>query len=139
VGRCGLVVGVCAVQGWGPPGTDNGGAPGCALGQNGALKVGLCGMITRFLVGGNGPLWWGVALLVLGMITALVGGLYALMEHNIPRLLAYHTLENTGILLLCLWAGVPVISLKAPVLSALGLTGGVCNLRNIILPKRLPL
>ncbi|VFS40303.1 formate hydrogenlyase subunit 3 [Escherichia coli] len=34
------------------------------------------------------------------MITAFVGGLYALMEHNIQRLLAYHTLENIGIILL---------------------------------------
>lgn len=34
------------------------------------------------------------------MITAFIGGLYALMEHNIQRLLAYHTLENIGIILL---------------------------------------
>ncbi len=50
--------------------------------------------------GGNAPLWRGIALLVSGMITAFVGGLYALMEHNIQRLLAYHTLENIGIILL---------------------------------------
>lgn len=52
----------------------------------------------------------GITLLVLGMITAFVGGLYALMEHNIQRLLAYHTLENIGIILLGLGAGVTGIS-----------------------------
>jgi formate hydrogenlyase subunit 3 len=59
------------------------------------------------------------------MITAFVGGLYALMEHNIQRLLAYHTLENIGIILLGLGAGVTGISLNQPALIALGLTGGL--------------
>lgn len=48
------------------------------------------------------------------MITAFVGGLYALMEHNIQRLLAYHTLENIGIILLGLGAGVTGIALEQP-------------------------
>ncbi len=53
----------------------------------------------------------GVALLVL-MITAC-RRLYALMEHNIQRLLAYHTLENIGIILLGLGAGVTDCSQSA--------------------------
>lgn len=55
------------------------------------MKVGLYGILTVSLAGSVPPLWWGVMLLVLGMITAFVGGLYALMEHNIQRLLACHT------------------------------------------------
>ena len=78
----------------------------------------------------HGPLWWGIALLVLGMITAFVGGLYALMEHNIQRLLAYHTLENIGIILLGLGAGVTGIALEQPALIALGLVGGLYHLLN---------
>jgi formate hydrogenlyase subunit 3 len=54
------------------------------------------------------------------MITAFVGGLYALME----RLLAYHTLENIGIILLGLGAGVTGW-LNQPALIALGLSA-VC-------------
>lgn len=72
----------------------------------------------------------GIALLVLGMITAFVGGLYALMEHNIQRLLAYHTLENIGIILLGLGAGVTGIALEQPTLIALGLVGGLYHLLN---------
>lgn len=94
------------------------------------MKIGLLGILTLSLLGGNAPLWWGVALLVLGMITAFVGGLYALMEHNIQRLLAYHTLENIGIILLGLGAGVTGIALNQPVLIALGLTGGLYHLLN---------
>ena len=72
----------------------------------------------------------GIALLVLGMITAFVGGLYALMEHNIQRLLAYHTPENIGIILLGLGAGVTGIALEQPALIALGLVGGLYHLLN---------
>lgn len=94
------------------------------------MKVGLLGILSLSLLGGNAPLWWGITLLVLGMITAFVGGLYALMEHNIQRLLAYHTLENIGIILLGLGAGVTGISLNQPALIALGLTGGLYHLVN---------
>ncbi len=76
------------------------------------------------------PLWWGVMLLVLGMITAFVGGLYALMEHNIQRLLAYHTLENIGIILLGLGAFVTGVATHNPTLMVLGFIGGMYHLIN---------
>src|SRR5207248_6688084 len=42
--------------------------------------------------------WWGVVVLILGGITAVMGVLYALMQHDLKRLLAYHTVENIGII-----------------------------------------
>jgi formate hydrogenlyase subunit 3/multisubunit Na+/H+ antiporter MnhD subunit len=42
--------------------------------------------------------WWGFVALILGGITAALGVLYALMQHDIKRLLAYHTVENIGII-----------------------------------------
>ena len=45
------------------------------------------------------PQWWeGMIVLALGGITAVMGVLYALMEHDLKRLLAYHTIENIGII-----------------------------------------
>lgn len=44
--------------------------------------------------------WWGAALLALGAITALLGVLYALMQHDLKTLLAYHTVENIGIIII---------------------------------------
>ena len=41
---------------------------------------------------------WGVAVLVIGSISALMGVLYALMQHDLKRLLAYHSVENLGII-----------------------------------------
>jgi len=43
--------------------------------------------------------WWGpVPVLIIGAATALIGVLYALMQHDLKRLLAYHTVENIGII-----------------------------------------
>ena len=45
------------------------------------------------------PSWWSaVAVLALGGLTAVLGVLYALMQHDLKRLLAYHTVENIGII-----------------------------------------
>jgi hydrogenase-4 component B len=45
------------------------------------------------------PLWsWSMVVLALGGITAALGVLYALMQHDLKRLLAYHTVENIGII-----------------------------------------
>src|SRR4029450_9402298 len=47
------------------------------------------------------PTWWSsMIVLFLGGITAVLGVLYALMEHDLKRLLAYHTVENIGIIFL---------------------------------------
>jgi hypothetical protein len=99
-----LLAGAIPLHGWAPQAHAGASAPAAALFSTVVMKVGLYGMLTVSLAGGVPPLWWGVMLLVLGMITAFIGGLYALMEHNIQRLLAYHTLENIGIILLGLGA-----------------------------------
>jgi formate hydrogenlyase subunit 3/multisubunit Na+/H+ antiporter MnhD subunit len=47
-----------------------------------------------------GPLDWRLTMVVIavGGVTALLGVLYALMQHDLKRLLAYHTVENIGII-----------------------------------------
>src|SRR5208337_3936941 len=42
--------------------------------------------------------WWSVLVLTLAGITCVMGVLYALMQHDLKRLLAYHTVENIGII-----------------------------------------
>jgi len=42
--------------------------------------------------------WWSMVLLVVGSLTAVMGVLYALMQHDLKKLLAYHTVENIGII-----------------------------------------
>src|SRR3984957_15901981 len=62
-------------------------------------KVGIYGFVRIVfdLVGAPTP-WNGLVVLTLGGITAGLGVLYALMQHDLKRLLAYHTVENIGII-----------------------------------------
>ena len=124
------LAGIIPLHGWAPQAHAGAGAPAAALFSTVVMKVGLFGILTVSLAGGIPPLWWGVLLLVLGMITAFIGGLYALMEHNIQRLLAYHTLENIGIILLGLGAFVTGVALDNASLMVLGFIGGMYHLIN---------
>jgi formate hydrogenlyase subunit 3 len=125
-----LLAGVIPLHGWAPQAHAGASAPAAALFSTVVMKVGLFGMLTVSLAGSAPPLWWGVLLLVVGMITAFIGGLYALMEHNIQRLLAYHTLENIGIILLGLGAFVTGLALNSSSLMVLGFIGGMYHLIN---------
>ncbi|WP_337063753.1 formate hydrogenlyase subunit 3 [Raoultella ornithinolytica] len=125
-----LLAGVIPLHGWAPQAHAGASAPAAALFSTVVMKVGLFGMLTVSLAGSTPPLWWGVLLLVVGMITAFIGGLYALMEHNIQRLLAYHTLENIGIILLGLGAFVTGLALNSSSLMVLGFIGGMYHLIN---------
>jgi hydrogenase-4 component B len=63
------------------------------------VKLGIYGILRVSLdLLGGGPPWWGGLVLVLGAGSALIGVLYALMEHDLKRLLAYHTVENIGLI-----------------------------------------
>jgi formate hydrogenlyase subunit 3/multisubunit Na+/H+ antiporter MnhD subunit len=63
------------------------------------LKVAVYGFIrVVFDLLGQFHWQWGVAVLIIGSISALMGVLYALMQHDLKRLLAYHSVENIGII-----------------------------------------
>ena len=69
------------------------------------LKAGIYGMARMFLDGlGVLPSWAGLVVLIVGVASAVLGVLYALMEHDLKRLLAYHSIENIGIILIGLGA-----------------------------------
>ncbi|MGH7939607.1 MAG: proton-conducting transporter membrane subunit, partial [Limisphaerales bacterium] len=56
------------------------------------IKAGIYGLVrVLFDFLGTPPDWWGVTLLAIGTISAVLGVLYALMEHDLKRLLAYHS------------------------------------------------
>lgn len=64
------------------------------------LKVAIYGLV-RFLMDVLSPeIWWGVVILLLGAVSALLGVIYALKEHDLKTLLAFHSIENIGIILM---------------------------------------
>lgn len=95
------------------------------------IKTAIYGMI-RFiiLILGVNSLWWGEMVIVFACISCLVGVLYALMEHDIKTLLAYHSVENIGIILLGVGAAMMFIKLEYPMLAVLALCAGLYHLVN---------
>src|SRR6185295_3436917 len=80
--------------------------------------------------GGHFPWWWGFVVLVIGAVSALLGVMYALMEHDLKRLLAFHSVENIGIILLGIGAGMIFQSYGLKELAALGLLAGLYHTIN---------
>src|ERR1035437_238869 len=90
------------------------------------IKTGIYGLIRLIVdVMGGGP--DGVALLILGVgaISAVMGVLYALMQHDIKRLLAYHSIENIGIILIGLGSALLLQAHGATELAALALAASI--------------
>ncbi len=79
---------------------------------------------------GGGSVWWGVLILVIGSISALLGVMYALMEHDIKRLLAYHSVENIGIILIGLGASLVFIGNGDNKMAMVGLTAALFHVFN---------
>ena len=76
------------------------------------------------------PVWWGLTVLIAGSVSSLVGVLYALTEHDIKKLLAYHSIENVGIILLGLGSALTFSSLGMPSLALLGLIAALFHTLN---------
>lgn len=95
------------------------------------IKTGIFMMIRLFLdILAPVPLWWGIAVLISGAVSSLLGVLYALTEHDIKRLLAYHSIENIGIILLGLGSALVFSSLGLPSLALLGLVAALFHTLN---------
>jgi len=95
------------------------------------IKLGVFGILRVVLdLLGGGPAWWGSLILGFGVISALLGVLYALMEHDLKRLLAYHSVENIGIILIGIGTGLIFHSYGLMTLAALGLIGGLYHTIN---------
>ena len=74
--------------------------------------------------------WWSMLVLAVGGITAVMGVLYALMEHDLKRLLAYHTVENIGIIYIGLGLALAFKAHGMAVAAALALTAGLLHVFN---------
>jgi hydrogenase-4 component B len=95
------------------------------------IKAGIYGMVRVFFdFYGALPAWAGMSVLAIGVISALLGVLYALMEHDLKRLLAYHSIENIGIVLMGFGASLLFRSFGHEKLAALALVAGLFHTLN---------
>ena len=102
------------------------------------LKIAVYGFIRlTFDLIGNVHWGWGVSLLVIGSISALFGVLYALVQHDLKRLLAYHSIENIGIIFIGLGLAMIFYGSGHPLLGTLGLVAALYHTLNHALFKSL--
>ncbi len=84
------------------------------------------------------PSWWSsMVVLFLGGITAVLGVLYALMQHDLKRLLAYHTVENIGIIFIGIGLALAFQANGMALAAALALTAALFHVFNHSLFKSL--
>ena len=113
-------------------------APISALMSGIMLKTAVYGFVRfafDFLSGG--PSWSGYIVLLAGAVSGLLGVLYAIAEHDLKRLLAYHSVENLGIIYLGLGTSLVFIAHHAPGLAALALIAALLHTFNHALFKSL--
>ena len=94
-------------------------------------KVAVYGFVRiAFDLIGTPAWWWNMVVLALGGITAVMGVLYALMQHDLKRLLAYHTVENIGIIFIGLGLALAFKAHGMAWAAALALTAGLLHVFN---------
>ena len=101
-------------------------------------KVAVYGFI-RIVFDLNGPpaWWWSIVVIPLAGITCVLGVLSALMQHDLKRLLAYHTVENIGIIFIGLGLALAFSAHNMPAPAALAMTAALFHVFNHSLFKSL--
>lgn len=101
------------------------------------IKMGILGMIRLISWVPEPPHWWGALFILLGALSGILGVALALGQHDLKRLLAYHSVENIGIILLGLGLGTLGKSTGHPGIQLLGFAGALLHVLNHSLFKGL--
>ena len=94
------------------------------------IKTGIYGLLRAVTLLGAPAEWWGWLLVGIGLTSGVLGVLFALAQHDLKRLLAYHSVENIGIIALGLGIGLLGVSAGMPALAALGFAGALLHVVN---------
>ncbi len=94
------------------------------------IKMGVYGLLRTLPFLGPPPAWWGVVLVAIGAISGVLGVLQALAQHDLKRLLAYHSVENIGIIAIGIGIGILGQSHGQPAITFLGYAGALLHVLN---------
>jgi formate hydrogenlyase subunit 3/multisubunit Na+/H+ antiporter MnhD subunit len=133
----GLKAGLVPLHFWLPPAHAAAPSHVSALMSGVVVKTGLYGLLRVTGLFDAIPDWWGIVLLAAGGVSAVLGVALALAQHDLKRLLAYHTVENVGII--ALGAGLALLGRARgdPALVLLGFAGAALHVLNHALFKSL--
>lgn len=101
------------------------------------IKMGIYGILRTYLFIKPVPEWTGWLVLIFSLISAIYGVWYALAQHDIKRLLAYHSVENIGIIGIGIGIGFIGSANNLPVIEVLGFGGALLHTLNHAIFKSL--
>lgn len=94
------------------------------------IKTGIYGILRLYAsLNLHTPLF-GEIVLAAGMVSGILGVVYALGQHDLKRLLAYHSVENIGIILIGIGIGMIGVAFNHPFMAVLGFSGGLLHVLN---------
>ena len=101
------------------------------------IKMGIYGILRVLMSVQNNLLLIGIIILVISLISGVLGVMMAIVQHDLKRLLAYHSIENIGIIGIGIGLGVIGLATNNTALSLLGFSGGLLHVLNHSLFKSL--
>jgi hydrogenase-4 component B len=101
------------------------------------IKLGIFGILRMLLLIKENHLLIGYAILVISLITGIYGVILAIIQHNLKKLLAYHSIENIGIIGIGIGLGSIGLGLNKPYLVFAGFAGALLHTFNHSLFKSL--
>jgi hydrogenase-4 component B len=126
----GLKAGIMPLHVWLPSAHANAPSHISAVLSGVVLKTGIYGMVRVFFCFTDIPAWWGCSVLLLGCVSGVLGVAFAIGQHDLKRLLAYHSIENIGIITMGLGVAMIGRSQDNPALILLGLGGALLHVLN---------
>ncbi|MDD2569926.1 MAG: proton-conducting transporter membrane subunit [Bacteroidales bacterium] len=101
------------------------------------IKMGIYGIFRVLTQVQQGLLTIGLIILAVSIVSGVLGVILAIAQHDLKRLLAYHSIENIGIIGIGIGLGVIGIATANPILAMLGFAGGLLHVLNHSLFKSL--
>jgi formate hydrogenlyase subunit 3/multisubunit Na+/H+ antiporter MnhD subunit len=101
------------------------------------IKMGIYGILRVLTYIHHDLLAVGLIILIVSVISGILGVVIAIVQHDFKKLLAYHSIENIGIIGIGIGAGTIGLALNLPVLASLGFAGGLLHIFNHSLFKSL--
>lgn len=129
----GAKAGIIPLHGWLPKAHPEAPSNVSALMSGGMIKIGIFGILKvglDLLSASGVQVWWGLMVMVFGAISSVLGVAFALQEHDIKRLLAYHSVENIGIILLGVGASMAAMALNSVGIAVLALMAALYHTFN---------
>jgi len=101
------------------------------------IKMGIYGIIRFYAILNATELLFGELVLTFGMVSGVLGVVYALGKHDLKKLLAYHSVENIGIILIGAGIGMIGLAVGNTEMASFGFAGSLLHVLNHSLFKSL--